>query len=299
MDDDLGARCEELAHNVLAPLVLGGAVRPVRPFGAPLGLRLGQGRELQDLDLRTRIDVARVRRARLVAPVDVLPPLDEHEWSMLAALNDLLQLTNHHLGGPLRRGRYGQLLANVQLLCERIPTPRAILGALCRHATFARSLSLTRTDSVISWWTGSARFRGEVPPKRLLAWRELRRVQVEAQQVPLAQMAEGIPGLWHHDFSEALRAFLALSPLTDLATVDRDAPAFAWSSSALGLVSVAEGRALAFRALCQRPAAKVLGALEAATPLMPAESGVARALAVAFHAEVKAGFEVLEAQASP
>jgi hypothetical protein len=297
--DDLGTRCEELAHDVLAPLVLGGEVRPTRPFGGPLGLRLGEAREIQDLDLRMRIDVARVRRARLVAPVDVLPPLDAHEWSMLAALNDLLQLTNHHLGGPLRRGRYGHLLANLRYLCARIPRPHAIVDALCRHATFARALALTRTDSVIAWWTGSARFRGEVPPKRLLAWRELRRVQVEAQQIPLAQMATGLAALSPDAFTDVLRAFLALSPLTDLATADRDAPAFAWSSTTLGLVSVAEGRALAFRALCQRPAGKVLAALEAAAPRLPAESAGASEIAAAFHAAVKAGFEALEASAAP
>ncbi|MFO0763055.1 MAG: hypothetical protein U0359_41850, partial [Byssovorax sp.] len=114
MADDLGERCEELAHALLAPLVLGGPMHLVRPFGAHLGLRLGIGREIVDLDLRSRLDVARVRRARLLAPVDALPPLDESDWATLAALNDLLQLTNQHLAGPFTRGRYARMAANLR-----------------------------------------------------------------------------------------------------------------------------------------------------------------------------------------
>jgi hypothetical protein len=150
MADELGERCEELAHNLLAPLVLGGPIHPVRPFGAKLGLRLGIQRELLDIGLRTELDVARVRRARLLAPIDSLPPLDEGDWAVLAALNDLLQLTNQHLAGPFTRGRYARIIANLRWLCERIPAPRDILAALSRHATFARALELVRTDSTIS-----------------------------------------------------------------------------------------------------------------------------------------------------
>ena len=118
MDDAaLGERCEELAHEVLAPLVLGGAIHPVRPFGGLLGLRLGvaggESRRILDADLASRLDVARVRRARLLAAADTLPDVDEGDWAVLAALNDLLQLTNHHLGGPLTRGRYARVLANL------------------------------------------------------------------------------------------------------------------------------------------------------------------------------------------
>ena len=97
MADDLGERCEELAHEVLAPLVLGGPMHAVRPFGGRLGFSLGIQREIVDLDLRSRLDVARVRRARLLAPIDALPPLDEGDWAVLAAFNDLVQLTNQHL----------------------------------------------------------------------------------------------------------------------------------------------------------------------------------------------------------
>ena len=293
MADDLGERCEQLVHDVLAPLVLGGPVRPVRPFGGRLGLRLGIERQIVDLDLRSELDVARVRRARLLAPVDTLPPLDEGDWAILAAFNDLLQLTNQHLAGPLTRGRYGRLLANLRWLCERIPAPGDILAALSRHATFGRALELVRTDSTLSWWTGSARFRGEPPPRRLLAWKEIRRVQLDARKIALSDMSLGIHGLAAEDFNEVLGLWLTRSPLTDLATATRKMPAFGWSASTLSLIATAPGRSLAYRAFTRQPSDVAAAVLTLAAKGIPAEYEQARALAEGFADEVKAGLKAL------
>jgi hypothetical protein len=289
--DDLGERCEELVQRVLAPLVLGGPLRPVRPFGGRLGLRLGIERSILDLDLRSQLDVARVRRARLLAPVDTLPPLDEGDWAVLAALNDLLQLTNHHLGGPLTRGRYSRLLANIRWLCERIPAPADILGSLSRHATFGRALEAARTDSAVSWWTGSARFRGEPPPGRLLAWREIRRVQVDAQKIGLSDMTVGVQGLSFDDFNDALGLWLTRSPLTDLATATRRAPPFGWSASTLSLIATKPGRSLAFRVFVRQPASVAMAVLERAKKSIPVGYEEARALAEGFANDVEAGLK--------
>jgi hypothetical protein len=301
MDDvALGERCEELAHQVLAPLVLGGPVHPVRPFGGPLALRLGvveseRGRRrIADSDLAARLDVARVRRARLLTPADTLPSLDERDWAVLAALNDLLQLTNHHLGGPVTRGRYARVLANLRWLCDRIPAPRDVLGALSRHATFARALELARTDSVVSWWTGSRGFRGEPPPARLLAWPELRRVRVDAHRVLLADMAVGVTGLSPFDFADVLALWLTRSPLSDLASATRRSPPFAWSAATLALVATGPGRLLAFRALAGEPPDAVNAVLARATLQVPLGYEEARGLAERFQEQVAAGLKALE-----
>ncbi len=292
-EEDLAERAEELAHEVLAPLVLGGPVRPVRPFGGPVALRLGVDRRIGDADLASRLDVARVRRARLLVPTDTLPELDEGDWTVLAALNDLLQVTNHHLGGPLTRGRYPRILANLRWLCERIPAPRDLLGALSRHATFARALDLARTDSAVTWWTGSARFRGETPPARLLAWREIRRVNVDARKIPLADMPIGIPAVSLPDFADVLGLWLTRSPLTDLATCTRQGPLFAWSASTLSFVATPPGRMIAFRALAgERPEA-VAAALQRAASQVPPGYEEARQLAEGFAARAAKGFEEL------
>lgn len=278
-DAELAERCEELAHAVLAPLVLGGPVNAVRPIGGPLGLRIGIDRRIADGPLAVELDVARVRRARLTAPIDTLPELDRWDWALCAALNDILQITNHMLGGALTRGRYARLAANVRWLCERIPAPRDVGTALSRHATFARALEIARTDQTVSWWTGSARFRGEVPPARLLAWREIRRVHVDARKIPLADMSAGMKGLPADEYADLLALWLGRTPLTDLATATRSSPVFAWSASTLSLVAAPPGRALALRALARLPPDAAISALEKAAKQVPEKLEEARRLA--------------------
>ena len=106
----------EDATRVVARLVLGGRIELARPFGAKLALALGRGRTIADDALRTRIDLVRVRRARMIAPVDTLPDLDPNDWAIACAFNDLLQVTNHELGGRFTRSRYQRLLGNVGVL---------------------------------------------------------------------------------------------------------------------------------------------------------------------------------------
>lgn len=286
----LGVRCDALARNVLAPLVLGGPVHPQRPFGGPLALRCGVERRLADADLQNRLDVARVRRARLVAPVDALTPLDEGDWALLAALNDLLQLTNHNLASALTRGRYTRIAVNLRWLCERVPAPRDIAAAIARHATFARVLEIARTDSTVSWWTGSASFRGEPPPARLLAWREVRRVRVDERRVPLADMSAGVTGVAPDEYADLLAHWLGRSPLTDIATATRPSPAFAWSASTLSLAATTPGRTLALRALARLPHEAVLATLRRAAAAVPARLEEARQIAEQMFAAAEEAF---------
>lgn len=292
MASDLGRRAEELAEHVLAPLVLGGTIEPVRPLGWDVGFTIGEGRTIADLDRRTRIDVARVRRARLFAPVDTLPPISAAEWSLVAALNDLLQVTNHELAGRLTPGRRARLLDSVVALLSRIAPPRDVGDALARHATFARIFELARTDTRVTWWCGEATFRGEPPAERLLKWRELRRVAVIPQRVALTSMLDGVRGVTPDAYNAVLAGIVALSPLTDLATSTRSSPAFAWSSPALALASVAPGRALALRALSRQRASTVAGVLAHATSAIPPGDtdalAIASSLAEAAAAEARA-----------
>ncbi len=72
---DVAERAENLAVHVMGPLLVGGTVRPQRPFGAKLASTLGEGRQIVDNDLRSRVDFARLRVARSGVAVDVVPPL--------------------------------------------------------------------------------------------------------------------------------------------------------------------------------------------------------------------------------
>ena len=287
MSRELAQCASSLVEGLLGPLVLGGETRLSRPIGPARALALGVERTIEDVELRSRIGIARVRQARLLAPIDTLPDLSPHEWALASALNDLLQTTNHHLSGPLTRSRHTKLLGAVSRLLANIPGPPTALEALARHATFARALELVRVDVQVTWWTGSQAFRGEPVPNRLKAWPSLRRVNESSKRVPLHSMHRGAPVLVADGYVAALSRWLALTPLTDLATMSRDTPAFRWSAETLALVSTPVGRTLALRALSRLSAPLVARALGAAEQALPRGS-VQHAIATSFASEQSA-----------
>jgi hypothetical protein len=282
---DLGERVESLARGVIAPLVLGGLGVLGRPFGQKLACEIGVERRIVDDELRTRIELVRLRVARSLAPVDFLPELDRHEWALAAALNDLLQVTNHELSGIGTRRRHQRLIESVRDTVRRIPASKTLGEAVARHATFSRVLALARTDTHVAWWTGSADFRGQEPPPRLLAWPGLRNVRVDRQRVALVEMARGTPAD-EAAYQQALAEWLACTPLTDLASAHREAPIFAWSPHTVALVATVPGSNLALRALSvatdddAAAGQRALAALARAAATVPA--GPAQSIAAQF-----------------
>lgn len=289
-------RFEELSR-VLVPLVLGGRIELARPFGPRLALAIGKGRALVDPAIRTRVELVRVRRARMIAPIDTLPELDADDWALVCAYNDLLQSTNHELAGRFSRSRHERLLASVVELCEHVAPPSDVRQALSRHATFSRALEIFRKDTAVSWWTGKASFRGQTPPMRLLRWREVRRVRVEEQRVSLAEMCIGIDTITTEAFLGALAGWISRSPLTDLASATRREPLFSWTKSTLSLIGSQPGRVLATRVLAREPPDLAALALSRAASEIPKADAEARALAQSFAAEVAEAAKVHAAQA--
>jgi hypothetical protein len=289
---ELGERAEALAEQVIQPLLVGGKLSPLRPFGARLALTLGEGRRIVDNDLRTRVDNARLRVARTIVAVDLVPELDVHEWALAAMFNDLLQATNHELSSWATRGRHDALAQAVAAACDRLPPCRDLAAAVARHATFSRALEVARVDTRVSWWTGSETFRGQEAPTRLLAWPGLRRVGVQRTTVTLAAMAPGSfvsAGAYVH----ALGRWISASPLSDLASAARSSPPFAWSSSTVSLVSVVAGANLALRAI--RHHARDGRALRAASHALETAAAAlapgAQNVALAFVRQLQAGAE--------
>jgi hypothetical protein len=286
-------RIEELAHALLAPLVLGGKVGLVQPFGAKLALSVDPGFRIVDDDIRSRIDVARVRVARLLMPLDSIPEPTAHDWSLVAALNDLLQATNHHLSGPFTRGRHEKLLEHVDEVVNAIPPPRSMLAAISRHTLFARLFELVRTDTQVKWWTGSANFRGEPPSGRLLKWKNFRRVHTDTSSIGTPDLVDGVR-VAKDRWLTSLALFLTRSPLTDLATAGRVGPLFMWSAPTLAFVFTPMGSKLGARAIAASRNARAIGTLEAAINRLPA--GKARQIALRFSEEASAKLRTLKPQ---
>lgn len=255
----------DLFEGVLAPLVLGGPIVPGHAIGARTALALTEelGKGAVDDDLLARVQLARVRRARRLVPIDRLRPPSSDEWALGAALHDVLQATNPGFDGALRRSSARRLLELAATTIERVPPPAHVGEALSRHTWFARAGEIHRTDTRVSWWTGSDLFLGVDVPARLTAWPELRRVSVDRSRRPLLELS---PLAVERDrLVEVVAAWLARSPLTALATCTRGAPRFEWDPGTLALVASPLGRTLALRTVARLDVARVDAALGDAT----------------------------------
>lgn len=263
MAEDRDAIAERLFAGVMAPLVLGGPVRPGHAIGARTALAFGEGRTPADTELEARTNEARVRRARRLVPVDSLPGPSAADWALAAAFHDLLQAANPVFDAPLRRGAAARVLEVAAAALERVPLPASANEALSRHTWLARAPEVTRTDSEVRWWSGKREYRGVDPPGRLQAWPRLRRVNVVRVPRPLLELTP--IAVDRERLTAAVAELLTRTPLTDLATCTRTAPVFEWHPATLALVASGAGRTLASRALARSAAAEVDAALGRAT----------------------------------
>jgi hypothetical protein len=260
---DLDALAERLFAGVMAPLVLGGPIRPGHAIGARKALALGEGRLPADADLGSRVAAARVRRARKLIPLDTLPDPSADDWALGAALHDVFHSVNPAFDAPFRRRAAARILELAAAVIERVSLPATVAQALARHTWLARAPDVVRTDTTVRWWTGRAVFLGEEPPPRLQAWPQVRRVEIVRTPRPLLDVA---PVAIDRDrLTETVTSLLTRTPLTDLASCTRSSPAFAWHASTLGLVATTAGRALALRALARLAPTETDAALGRAT----------------------------------
>lgn len=237
---------DELAEQLLLPLVVGGEIRPRPPIGARRALDLASHALVAGGEAGVELERARLTAARRLCAVDRVADPTSGEWLLAFALNDLLQATNPDLQGLLGKDRPERLLKMVGQVIRQAGAPGTVGDALGRHAAFARVGELARVDTHVSWWVGHADFHGAEPPGRLLAWPKLRRVHESKTNVELSDMAPG-NAKWAAHWLDLLAHWLAASPLTDLATLDRESPPFVWRGSSLGVLSSDAGLTLAYR----------------------------------------------------
>ncbi len=275
------AIADRLFRDFLAPLVLGGEIRPGRPIGGKNALCLGPFSDVLDKELLSHVDLARVRLARHLAPIDRLTPPSPEEWALGAGLHDLVQSAHPDLSGMFRGRAPARLVTVVTLTAERIAAPTNVAEALSRHTWFARAFEITRTDTSVSFWVGKRSFLGKEPPARLVAWPELRRVHIDKTPHPLVELPAAGGHVQPGEFEAGVSAWLRKTPLTDLATCGRTSPRFQWSPETLALASTRAGRTLTLRALGDVVALDVETALGRATQALIAARAVAPLAVVA------------------
>jgi hypothetical protein len=257
--------CDRLFTTFLAPLVLGGEMRPIKAIGGKNALSIGE-RPPGDVDALSRTQLARVRVARKLAPIDRFEPAPtEHEWALAAMLHDLVIATHPGFNAVFRRSGPTRILSVIEKTLERIPAPRTAGDALSRHTWLSRMFDLARTDVEVRWWTGSEKFLGEEPPARLTAWPELRRVQQTRTPHPLMDLPASGGVVDADRFTSVVTELLARTPLTDLATINRSTPVFEWRHETLTLCATSAGRTVVLRAFAVLPERQVDAALGRAT----------------------------------
>ena len=249
---------ERLFSDVMAPLVLGGAMRAGHPIGVAAALAIGDHSPL-DTDLAALVQEGRVRRARMLVPIDALGEPSPAEWTLAAALHDLEQSANPGFHAPLRRKAAMRIARSALATVERVGPPSTLSEAVSRHTWFARVLEITRIDTAVTWWAGAQEFLGVHPPARVQAWPKLRRVNVTRTSRPLLEVRP--LAIDRERLFAAVAALLARTPITDLATCTRATPPFAWSAPTLALLATPAGRTLATRALARLPSGDVDAAL--------------------------------------
>ncbi len=274
-DKALAAAAHRLFTSVMAPLVLGGELRPGRILGMRRARALGRepplvGEAGGGDERARRVYAGRLARARRLAPINRLESsATGPEWTLAAALHDVLQAANPRFEAPLRRAAARRVLELALATIEDVPAPATVRDALSRHSWFARLFDIARTDTTVSWWTGGGVFLGVDPPPRLRAWPSLRRVRVTTARRPLLDLA---PLAFDRDaFVETVARALSRTPVTDLATCARPQPTFAWTDSTLALLGTRAGMTLALRALARQPAERVDQALGRTTRELYAE----------------------------
>jgi hypothetical protein len=279
--DDPQGLCDRIFTTFLAPLVLGGPMVPEKPIGGKNALNIGDYRAPSDSVTLSHVDLARVRIARRIAPVDRFEQAPSgSEWVIAAILHDLVQATHPGFDAVFRRSGPKRILDVIDKTLDVLPPPADVGDALSRHTWFSRMFELARTDVDLKWWTGSERFLGTDPPARLLAWPEVRRVQQTRTPRPLMDLPTSGSAVDPQRFAFIVERVLTKTPLTDLATLDRSAPAFAWTHESLALASTNAGRTIVLRALAHLPDRAVDAALGRATRHLFA-SKATRALMVA------------------
>ncbi len=266
------------------PLVSGGRVHVQEILGPGViaaWARAGYG----DASLTVRVGEALRRRLSRYGPAGVVERVPLDALALAAVWHNLLAMTHPEAVG--RAGLRRRVREWSLAMLEWVDAPRARGEAALRHAMLGRLGELGRVDTHVEFWAGYADFIGVSPPRSLMAWPSVRRVNAKRTRVGLFELIEGLrtsrvdPSL---ELVEVARAALALSPLTDLSLVDRPSVApFAWTPSTVNLLGDMALRGAAQRAILSQgtPAVRALeqatlSLLRSAAVERPAASAILR-----------------------
>ena len=231
----------EFLETFVLPLVAGGELRVARPYSLT-DLRHFE----EDLPHASRELVA-VDEARTVvlSELVVRPPalvLDKDELCLAAAVHNVLFLVHPRTESWLVTGRGRAKVVDTARALAAQPLSQNRRRALARHALLHNVFDLSRIDTKVSWWTGSARYMGQKPPGRLIRWRNMRRVREEITTARYEEL------LASEEAAPIMATLLRRSPFTQLQYSHPQAPALHWEDAVFALRDAELARAVAYEA---------------------------------------------------
>jgi hypothetical protein len=233
------ASCAEFLESFVLPLITGGDMHVGQPIDAATLQDYEQELPHASVPL-VAIDEA---RERVLASIVVKPPpcvLDADELSLAAAVHNLLFLAHPDADGwSMSDSKRAKIVSCAQSFAAR-PRTMKRTRVLARHGLLHNLFRIGRSDTKVSWWTGSASYLGQEVPARLKRWSGVRRVHQEESHVGFRELFQGA------DVVSVVAALARRSPLTLLCSSGQGGPHLHWEDSVFLLRDAEIARSLAY-----------------------------------------------------
>ncbi len=183
-------------------------------------------------------------RASVLSTLVVRPPalvLERDELALAAGLHNALFLVHPRADRWSVSDRQRRRIIDNALALVSQPLTRNRARVMARHGLLHNLFHLTRNDTVVSWWTGRARFQGQKPSPRLTAWPSIRRVREDVTVVDFDELL-AVP-----DTAPIIATLLRRTPLTQLLDSHPGAPPLHWEDAVFLLRDAELARAIAYR----------------------------------------------------
>jgi len=230
----------QFLDSFVRPLVAGGELH----IGAPIPQADVDRWEQELADASVELVAVDEARTAVLSTLVVRPPalvLDRDELALAAGLHNALFLVHPRAELWSVSDRQRRRIMDTALSLVSQPLTQHRTRVMARHALLHQVFHLTRSDTVVSWWTGKARFQGQKPSARLTAWRGVRRVREDVTVVDFDELL-AVP-----DTAPIIATLLRRTPLTQLLDSHAGAPPLHWEDAVFVLRDHELARAVAYR----------------------------------------------------
>jgi hypothetical protein len=239
----------DFLERFIRPLVAGGELH----IGPPIPMADVDRWDQELGDATVELVAVDEARAAVLSTLVVRPPalvLERDELALAAGLHDALFLVHPRAERWSVSDRQRRRIIDTALALVSQPRSENRTRVLARHALLHNVFHLKRSDTVVSWWTGRARFQGQTPSKRLTAWRGVRRVREDVTVVGFDELL-AVP-----DTAPIVATLLRRTPLTQLLDAHPGAPPLHWEDAVFILRDPELARAVAYRLVPDAPHAE-------------------------------------------